>query len=299
MNLTLAELHAGGRGVEAERQRFLLTLLWGVPQVNGPALAGLAGLAGRPTLRDSGLAAYRCNAATLAPRALAAAYPTVAQLMGSESFAALARAHWHREAPRRGDLAWWGKHLPEAIEHDPQLAGEAYLADVARLDWAVHRAGFAADDDGPAEGLERLADTDPAQLQLRLRAGTAVINSLHPVVEIWRAHHDPQPGCEPAAAGTAADSFIAARRALLEGRAEAAWVTRARSSTVQTLFLDPGGARFTESLLRECTLEDALQAAGTSFNFEAWLIRALHLGALASVRATPTPTGPEIGPGEL
>ncbi len=294
MNSTIADARADSRGAEAERQRRLLALLWGAPRVTE---SGLAGLAGPAALREHGLAAYRANAAALAPRALAAAYPTVAQLIGNESFTALARAHWHRNAPQRGDLAFWGAQLPEAIEHDPQLASEAYLADVARLDWAVHRAGFAADDDGPLQGLERLADTDPAQLVLRLRAGAAVIVSPHPIVEIWRAHHDPQPAGHPAVAGAGGDGFVAARRALLEGRAQAAWVTRAGGSAVRTLVLDPGGARFTEALLCACTLEDALDAAGAAFDFEAWLILALREGGLAEVRVAPPAMGPGVGSG--
>ena len=276
MSAASAGARDNGWGVEAERQRRLLALLWGEPGAAEPGLAGPA------AERERGLAAYRDNAAALAPRALAAAYPTVAQLMGDESFAALARAHWHRDAPQRGDLAWWGERLPEAIEHDLQLAGVAYLADVARLDWAVHRAGFAAEDDGSPQGLKLLAETDPARLLLRLRAGTAVVVSLHPIVEIWQAHHAAPPARHPMAAGT--ERFDVARRALREGRAQAAWVTRGGGSAVKILALDIGGSRFTEAVLCGCRLENALAVAGATFDFEAWLVLALRQGALAAVQ---------------
>jgi hypothetical protein len=275
---------ADARGLEAQRQRALLALLWGEPDAARPVFAGPAAACER------GLAAYRGNAAALAPRALAAAFPTVAQLMGGESFAALARAHWLRDPPTRGDLAWWGERLPEALAQDSQLADEPYLADVARLDWAVHRAGFAADDPGPPQGLALLAEIDPARALLRLRAGTAVVASRHAIVEIWRAHHRPVPPDEnEARAGDGDERFAAARRALLAGRAQAAWVTRAGGAAVRVLELGDADARFTAALLSEVRLDEALRIAGASFDFEAWLILALREGALSAVQVAPPP----------
>ena len=118
-------------------------------------------------LRESGeraghaLAAYRGNASAIAERALASAFPTVQQLLGDESFALLARALWHHAPPQRGDLACWGDALPGWIERDAQLADEPYLADVARVDWAVHTIEQAADVEPPAAGLALLAEHDP------------------------------------------------------------------------------------------------------------------------------------------
>ena len=48
--------------------------------------------------RARGLKAYQANGHALAERALQAAYPVVAQLLGDESFADLARALWHAAA---------------------------------------------------------------------------------------------------------------------------------------------------------------------------------------------------------
>ena len=49
-----------------------------------------------------GLKVYQANGHLLAERALQAAYPVVAQLLGGESFADLARAVWHAHPPLRG-----------------------------------------------------------------------------------------------------------------------------------------------------------------------------------------------------
>ena len=260
---------------EAGRQRRLLALL------RDEHDAAVAGLAGPAAELDLGIAAYRANAAALAPRALAAAYPTVAQLMGLAAFAVMARVHWFQHPPVRGDLACWGERLPDAIAQDPQLATETYLADVARLDWAVHRASVAVDDELPPEGLQLLGEFEPEQLHMRMRSGTAVVTSKYPIVEIWSAHQDgPSTGQSE---GTSADRFAAARAALRAGRAQAAWVTRADGSRVQVLPLDQAGARLTQALLEGHNLDIALQLGGEGVDFEAWLIQALRHNALAAV----------------
>ena len=81
----------------------------------------------------------------IAERALAAAFPTVQQLIGEASFTQLARVFWHRQPPRCGDLARYGETLTDWIADDPRLAPEPYLSDVARVDWAVHTIEHAAD----------------------------------------------------------------------------------------------------------------------------------------------------------
>ena len=83
---------------------------------------------------------------------MAAAYPTLQQLFGVPAFAALARAYWHAEPPAAGDLACWGADLPAFVAQAEQLAAEPYLADMARLEWAVHQARSAADDDAAVYG---------------------------------------------------------------------------------------------------------------------------------------------------
>lgn len=289
---------ATARNVQADHQARLLCLLRREPGAEAPPLAGT------PWRIEQGLAAYRANAAAVARRALAATFPTLAQVLGEKAFAALAAAHWQRCPPHRGDLACWGAELPEAIACDPQLAGEPYLADLARLDGCVHRAGFAADDEGAPSGLQALADGDPAALWLRLRAGSAVVASAYPIVTIWLAHRPAAeaatdadareaahavaaPGPAPHADEADGDRFAAARDALAQGRSERAWVTRGGGPAVQVLQLDEAAAAFTTSVLHGRSLHDALAEAGEAFDFEAWLIRALRHGALAAVQTSP------------
>ncbi len=261
-------MNDAGRDREALRQQMLLRALWRDAR---PGV--LAGWTRGGERFERGLQAYQANAGALAQRALAAAYPTIEQLLGAESFAALARAFWHRHGPVCGDLARWGAALPAFIADDAQLAGEPYLADTARLDWAVHAAETAADAAPEVRGLALLAAHDPAQLWLRLRPGTALLVSPHPVARIWQAHRN-----------SGGDRFADVQAAFAAGLGERALVWRA-GWPVRVEALAPGPAAFMAAVLNGAALGAALDAAGPDLDFQAWLAQALRLGWLAGVDA--------------
>jgi hypothetical protein len=231
---------------EALRQQLLVRALW--RDAPSGALAGW--------LRDRdvspGLQAYRANGGASAERALAAAFPTVAQLVGDDSFASLARAHWQAHAPGAGDL---------------------YLADSARLDWAVHVSEQAADAPDTPDGLEFLGQHEPARLKLRLRPGTALVSSPHPIATIWHAHRS-----------DADDRFVPVREAFAAGTGEHALVWR-HGWRARVAAIADDEARFVHALLEGASLTHALRAAGEAFAFETWLIDTLRERRLMGVAA--------------
>jgi hypothetical protein len=257
-----------GIAKEALRQQMLLRALW--RDARPGVVAGW--------LRDGarfehGLRAYQGNAGALAERALAAAFPTLRQLLGGESFAALARDFWRRQPPVHGDIGAWGAALPAFIADAEPLAGEPYLPDVARLEWALHAAERAADAAPvPAADLSLLAEADPAVLRLTLASGTALLASAHPVVTVWQAHRS-----------EAEDRFAPVRAAFDAGRRENALVHR-RGWQAVVRAVDDGTARFTAALLAGRPLGAALAvAAGETFDFEPWLLAALQSGLITAV----------------
>jgi hypothetical protein len=258
---------------EALRQQTLLRALW----ADDRAALGADWLRDAPERAARGLQAYRVNAGVLAERALGAAFPTLAQLVGDESFAALARAFWAADAPQRGDLAEWGGGLPGFIANAAQLADEPYLADVARLDWAVHRAERAANRSAVPLPLQRLADCDAAALWLWPAPGLALVGSAHPVATICQAHRS-----------QAADRFAPVRAAFAAGRGEQALVWR-DGFKAAVLALPKADARFMQALLQGRSLGAALDAAGDGFAFEAWLLQAVQQGWLQTIEDHPPP----------
>lgn len=146
-------------------------------------LPTLVGRNGVPNGLVRGLQAYRGNAQALSARALEGAFPRLAEQLGDE-FEAMAWTFWRHHPPRDGDLGHWGGALAGFLEAQPGM--EPALPDLARLEWAVHCAERAVDDEFDAASLALLASTDPAALGLRLAPGAAVLAQSGGAVFVWR-----------------------------------------------------------------------------------------------------------------
>jgi hypothetical protein len=136
-----------------------------------------------------GMEVYRRTLRANRHDALRASHPVVARLVG-DAFFAEAAARFADDAPSRsGDLHEYGVGFAAFLGTYPHAASLPYLADVARLEWAVHRCTFAADP-LPFELAALAAVPDAARGQVRFvpQAGTELLVSEHPVVSIWEAN---------------------------------------------------------------------------------------------------------------
>ena len=185
---TLLRAVLGGQGDDA---------LWALVDSNAWNPAGAA----EKSLARRGLQAYQSHGLALAERALGAAYPVIAQLMGDENFAALAQHFWRQKPPTCGDLAQWGKGLANFLSVAPQLAAEPFLADVARVEWALHRASFAADASADMASFACLSAGAPATPSLTLSPGVWLLASAFPVVSLIHANRLPAADRQPAGPG--------------------------------------------------------------------------------------------------
>lgn len=146
----------------------------------------LAGDAGRV---EQGLAIYRANVAAAATKALVAAYPVIRQVVGETFFDGMARAYERVVPSTSGDLYDYGAGFAGFVAEFPHAQSLPYLPDLARLEWAVHRAYGAAD--APAWDAQALARVAPAQqpaLRFDWAAGTATIDSPYPIARVWQIH---------------------------------------------------------------------------------------------------------------
>ena len=243
---------------EAQRQQALLRALSG---------AGIDGLREQGERAARGLEAYRANAEAIAERALAAAFATGQAMVGAEDFRPLAREFWHAHPPLRGDLGEWGDAFAAWLQAHAALARWPYLADSARLDFALHCNERAADAALDTASLALLESTDPAQLTMRLMPGTALVSSAWPVASIHRAHQLDAEQAERA--------FAALREAIAAQRGEDALVVRQgwRAGVVP---LAPADARWTRSVLAGANLAHAFAQADEGFDFAAWLQSAIR-----------------------
>jgi hypothetical protein len=145
------------------------------------------------TLLPAGrLAIYRNHVRLSLTAALAATFPVVARLVGEAFFAGLAGGYLRSRPPAGPVLAEYGAGFADHIAAEPAASGLSYLADVARLEWALNLAWQAAP--GPAlrpDELGRLAVADPRAVTIALQPGTTLLQSRWPIDLIWRAN---QPG---------------------------------------------------------------------------------------------------------
>ena len=232
---TLLRAVLGGQGDDA---------LWALVDSNAWNPSGAA----EKSLARRGLQAYQSHGLALAQRALGAAYPVIAELMGDENFAALAQHFWRQQPPTCGDMAQWGKGLANFLSAAPQLAGEPFLADVARVEWALHRASVAADASPDLASFACLSAGAPAMPSLTLSPGVWLLVSAFPVVSLIGANRLPAADRRPALAqaaallarGTGENALVwregfrarvkcisAAEQALLAGESLAAALTKA------------------------------------------------------------------------
>jgi hypothetical protein len=250
----------------ARQQAALLALLFDWP--NDAGSRDLAAFADATWVR--GQKVYQANGHALACNALRAAYPVLAQMLGAESFDALARALWHAHPPLCGDAAQWGGALPGWVSASETLAAEPYLADVASVEWAMHCAASAADGLMDAASFALLSGHDPADVLLVLAPGCACVCSDWPVVSLVHAHLHQNP------------PLADVGHMLRDGVAQEALVWRS-GLRVEVREAQRGEVALVGALLAGQTLGRALEGA-TELDISAWLPMAVQSGLLLGVR---------------
>lgn len=168
-------------GLAAGQQAFATALLNTVPPL--PSFAG--------TAVPQRFSLYRGNLSATWRRTLGHAYPVVLALVGEDFFGGLARAYGGRYPSDSADLNQFGDRFADFLADFPPVDELPYLPDMARLEWAVHLAHYAADAQGLAP--EALAALHPDQLEARrfsLHPACALLASDWQVAALWRAHQD-------------------------------------------------------------------------------------------------------------
>ena len=237
------------------------------------ALAGrqrafLASIRGATPLPAS-LARYREQAFAGWHAALADAYPVVARLVGPAFFAEAARAYAEAFPSSSGDLHRYGADFAAFLAGYPHAAALPWLRDMARLEWALHRAQFAADAAAfDAGALAAVPAERQGDIVLVPAPAVAVLRSEWPLVAWWEANQEPRDGTPD------------------EGAAATAGVLVARSEGVPRPHpLDAAEAIALEAWSAGADLSSVAQRLGAEGDrLPAMLPRLFALGAFAGVR---------------
>jgi hypothetical protein len=82
--------------------------------------------------------------------ALAANYPRLQRLLGSEEFAALAREYLTRHPSANPSVRWFGDQLADHLRDQPSFTASPWFSELARWEWAI-AAAFDAPDHAPID----------------------------------------------------------------------------------------------------------------------------------------------------
>jgi hypothetical protein len=236
--------------------------------LGGDSVALAALVDGGRIAADARLRIYRHHVFDSLSSALAATFSTVQALVGDDFFRALARDYIAATPPSAPVLSEYGADFADFIARHERARELVYLADAARLDWALTRAY--GSDGGAALSASHLASMTPDALnglRLRWRAGVSLLRSPYPVDRIWAIARGEEEGTVDLASGGAA-------LVVFQRDDDAAF---ARLSDGETVLLAACDGR--------TSLADAVEraaAADPGFDFSATLPKLLGLAVLAA-----------------
>jgi hypothetical protein len=140
---------------------------------------------------EARLAIYRHHVLAALTDVLESAYPVVCRLVDRRFFAYAADAFIRRHPPMGPCLFEYGGALPEFLAEFPACRHLAYLADVARLEWAMHGAAHAEDAVPLAPtALEGLDRARVGALRFDFDPSVSLLSSRWPIDRIWHANQD-------------------------------------------------------------------------------------------------------------
>lgn len=208
---------------------------------------------------------YRNNVAVSLREALEAGFPAVAKLIGPDNFAKAAGLYLRNHPPSSPMLMLYGKNFADFLAGLEPLQSIGYLADVARLEYAIRESYHAAD--APMLDPARLADLDEDALNQTcfiLAPATRLVSSPWPVKSVYDFTLTPgAPQPEPVAQNVL--------------------ITRAEYDPAAHV-LPQGGAEFVLSLAKGNAFKQALQDAGRGFDLTNTISLLLSSGALTDIR---------------
>jgi hypothetical protein len=217
------------------------------------------------------LRVYRHHVFHSLASALSATFPTVQALVGNEFFRGMARAFVASDLPTQPVLSEYGADFAAFVQDYAPANELPYLADMARLDWALNAAFHSPPE--PRLAVADLAEIPVEQLpgkSIVLAPGAGVIRSTYPIDCIWRA-------AQPGAPSETVD---------LDGGGATLLAMR-RPDDAGFVVLGEGEASFLEALAAGRTLEQAAAAALTAdaaFDLSSAFSRFLALGVFAALQ---------------
>jgi hypothetical protein len=240
---------------------------------DGPAAAMLA-----DNVPVDRLNVYRNTFLSSVTKALRLSFPAVHRLVGNDFFEGAAAVFIVRQPPRAAYLDDYGADFPQFLSGFEPAASLEYLADVARLEWAVTRAIHALDVESlDLARLETLAPEDQACVSFVPHPSISLLRTDYPVDVIWRAV-------------LAGDDAALAAVDLNSG--PICLLVERRATGVEVSRIDAAAWRFAHALcegrpLVEVFAADSREQGEAECGHEIWLAEHLAAGRFIDFRLAP------------
>lgn len=217
---------------------------------------------------------YRNTVVLTLARALRLGFPAVEKLVGADFFEGTARHFIAEHPPRTACLDLYGEAFPDFLQAFPPAVSVPYLADVARLEWAVSRALHAADSRrlDPSR-LAEVAAEDVGDIRLVAEPSLSLLHLRYPADAIWRA---------------VLDADDAALGKIDPGSGEVFLLIERQACGVNVARLSAGHWRFFADLCAGKSIEAAIDPT-CDFDLSTALAEHLLLGRFASFELAPSP----------
>jgi hypothetical protein len=240
----------------------------GLTDPSRPTPLGVNGPRGKRAVKRYNV--YRNNVTVSLIDALAAIYPAVQRITGTEFFRAMARFHVRATPPTSPLLFEYGRDFPAFIESYEYAQDMPWLADTARIERAWLDAYHAADAPPlPPAGLAQVPPDRLGGMVFTAHPATQIVRSAYPAVAIFAMNR--------------ADSPVTS---LKSSAAEDALVTRP-DMEVEVRLLPPGNATFLASLIDGETLATAASKTlheTSSFELSAGIAGMIEAGVFTTLR---------------
>lgn len=123
-------------------------------------------------------------------------FPVCAKLVGETCFNSLAHDYVAANPSQDQAIEYYGQYFAAAIsaatDHNSSLRKVMYLSDMARVEWQINRAYFAANKlEFDFNLFADIAASQRTQIRFMMAPGVAVVKLHWPIVRLWQMH---QPG---------------------------------------------------------------------------------------------------------
>jgi hypothetical protein len=132
---------------------------------------------------------YRNHAVITLTDALKATYPVVCRLVSDGFFAYAAHEFIREHLPERPSIAEYGAEFPGFLAQFPPCHDLEYLADIARLEWAINKTLHAENVAAITRSdLSAISAVDAPRLVLTTHPGLRLVETRWPIERIWSAN---------------------------------------------------------------------------------------------------------------